>query len=114
MELIPKQCDITGGFKIGHLRNRLVLMNFEMIKDFINMLSTQLHYIIAKDMHIKCAHSYDNNFKANEETSQATTWISFPDLLLTFLLKKVLFSLDSVVRKPLHFDSTTINKTCPS
>ncbi|KAH0665657.1 hypothetical protein KY285_026863 [Solanum tuberosum] len=57
---------------------------------------------------------YDSNFKVSEETSQATTWISFPDLLPTFFVKEVLFSLASVVGKPLQLDLATINKTRPS
>ncbi|WMV38510.1 hypothetical protein MTR67_031895 [Solanum verrucosum] len=57
---------------------------------------------------------YDANFKASEETTKAMTWISFPDLLPTFFVKEVLFSLASVVGKPLQLDLATINKPRPS
>ncbi|KAH0688994.1 hypothetical protein KY289_016352 [Solanum tuberosum] len=56
----------------------------------------------------------DANFKVGEETTKATIWISFPDLLPTFFVKEVLFSLASVVGKPLQLDLATINKTRPS
>ncbi|KAG5577842.1 hypothetical protein H5410_057976 [Solanum commersonii] len=57
---------------------------------------------------------YDANFKVSKETTKATTCISFPDLLPTFFVKKVLFSLASAVRKPLQLDFATINKTRPN
>ncbi|KAH0693022.1 hypothetical protein KY285_020119 [Solanum tuberosum] len=57
---------------------------------------------------------YDVNFKASEETTKATTWISFPDLSPTFFMKEVLFSLAFVVGKPLQLDLANINKTRPS
>ncbi|KAH0651823.1 hypothetical protein KY284_031735 [Solanum tuberosum] len=57
---------------------------------------------------------YNANFKASEETTKATTWISFPNLLPTFFVKEVLFSLASVVGKPLQLDLATINKPRPS
>uniref|UniRef100_A0A0V0ITI4 Putative ovule protein n=1 Tax=Solanum chacoense TaxID=4108 RepID=A0A0V0ITI4_SOLCH len=114
-ELIPKQCGIIGGCQIGYLRNRHILMKFDCIEDYIRILSKNLYYIIAKDGYAYQMRPfiYDTNFKVSEETSQATTWISFPDLLPTFFVKKVLFSLASVVGKPLQLDLATINKTRP-
>ncbi|KAG5580907.1 hypothetical protein H5410_051534 [Solanum commersonii] len=53
----------------------------------------------------------DANFKASEETTKATTWTSCLDLLPTYFVKEVLFSLASVVGKPLQLDLETINKT---
>lgn len=40
-------------------------------------------------------------------------WISFPTLPPTFFMKESLFSLVSVVGKPLHIDLATQNKTRP-
>ncbi|WMV12948.1 hypothetical protein MTR67_006333 [Solanum verrucosum] len=115
-ELIPKQCGIIGGCQIGYLRNRHILMRFDCIEDYIRILSKNSYYIIAKDGYAyQMRHFiYDANFKVSEETSHATTWISFPDLLPTFFVEKVLLSLASVVRKPLQLDLATINKTRPS
>lgn len=44
----------------------------------------------------------------------AMAWISFPGLLPTYFVKECLFSLASVVGKPMHLDMDTINKTRPS
>ncbi|KAH0638023.1 hypothetical protein KY289_037938 [Solanum tuberosum] len=41
-------------------------------------------------------------------------WISFPNLLPTFLVKESLFSLASAVGNPVQLDLATINKTRPS
>ncbi|KAH0752210.1 hypothetical protein KY285_005358 [Solanum tuberosum] len=38
-DLIPKQCGIKGDCKIGFLRNRHILMRFELVEDFINIMS---------------------------------------------------------------------------
>ncbi|KAH0743200.1 hypothetical protein KY290_031193 [Solanum tuberosum] len=44
----------------------------------------------------------------------AMTWISFPNLLPTFFVKEVLFSIASAVGKPIHLDQAMIRKTRPS
>ncbi|KAG5594871.1 hypothetical protein H5410_036103 [Solanum commersonii] len=115
-ELIPKQCGISGGCQIGYLRNRHILMRFDRREDFIKILSKNSYYIIVKDGYAYQMRPfiYDANFKASEETTKVTTWISFPDLLPTFFVKEVLFSLAAVVGKPLQLDLATINKTRPS
>ncbi|KAG5581018.1 hypothetical protein H5410_051645 [Solanum commersonii] len=115
-ELIPKYCGIVGDCKIGHLQSRHILMRYNRIKDYINMLSKKLYYIIAKDSYAyqMCPFIYGANFKASEETSQATTWISFQNILPTFFVNEVLFSLAAVVGEPLQLNLATINKTRPS
>ncbi|KAH0743100.1 hypothetical protein KY290_031093 [Solanum tuberosum] len=57
---------------------------------------------------------YDVKFKVEVETTQAMTWISFPDQKPTYFVRGALFSLATVVGKPLHLDMATINKTRPS
>ncbi|PHU03166.1 hypothetical protein BC332_28417 [Capsicum chinense] len=57
---------------------------------------------------------YDATFKPNEETTQAMSWISFPDLLPTFFVKESLFSLAYAMGKPIQLYQATINKTKPS
>ncbi|KAG5577692.1 hypothetical protein H5410_057826 [Solanum commersonii] len=86
--LTPNQYGITWGCQIGYLRNRHILMIFDRIEDYI-----KIHW---------------------RRDDEATTWISFPDLLPTFFVKEVLFSLASVVGKPLQLALATINKTHPS
>uniref|UniRef100_A0A0V0IHY0 Putative ovule protein n=1 Tax=Solanum chacoense TaxID=4108 RepID=A0A0V0IHY0_SOLCH len=80
------------------------------------MLSKKSYCIIAKDGYAYQMRPfiYGANFKASEETSQATTWISFQDILPTFFVNEVLFSLAAVVGEPLQLNLATINKTRPS
>ncbi|KAH0722504.1 hypothetical protein KY289_005548 [Solanum tuberosum] len=86
------------------------------MEDYIKLLSKTSYYVIAKDgiAYQMRPFIYDANFKPSEETTKATTWICFPDLLPTLFVKEVLFTLASVVRKPLQLDLETINKTHPS
>lgn len=56
---------------------------------------------------------YDEKFKVDEETTQDMTWISFPDLKPKYFVKNSIFSLATVLGKPLHIDLATINKTRP-
>ncbi|KAK6803409.1 hypothetical protein RDI58_001193 [Solanum bulbocastanum] len=115
-DLIPKQCGLSGSCQIGLLRNRHVLIRCDRMEDYIKILSKNSYYIIAKDGYVYQMRPfiYDAKFKASEETTKATTWISFPDLLPTFFVKEVLFSLASVVGKSLQLDLAMINKTRPS
>lgn len=46
---IPKQCRIKGVCKIELLRNRHILMKFNLMKDFVNMMSNNVHYITTKE-----------------------------------------------------------------
>ncbi|KAH0706313.1 hypothetical protein KY285_012270 [Solanum tuberosum] len=91
-------------------------MRFDQREDYIKILSKNSYYIIAKDGYAyqMSPFIYDANFKASEETTKVTTWISFLDLLPTFFVNEVLFSLAAVVGKPLQLDLATINKTRPS
>ncbi|KAK4713782.1 hypothetical protein R3W88_019689 [Solanum pinnatisectum] len=109
-------CGLSGSYQLGLLRNRHILIRCDRMEDYIKILSKNSCYIIAIDGYAYQMRPfiYDANFKASEETINATTWILFPDLLPTFFVKEVLFSLASVVGKPLQLDLATINKTRPS
>uniref|UniRef100_M1DEC4 DUF4283 domain-containing protein n=1 Tax=Solanum tuberosum TaxID=4113 RepID=M1DEC4_SOLTU len=112
---IPKLCGIIGDVRLDiFLIN--ILMRFDRMEDYIKILSKTSYYIIANDgfSYQMRPFIYDVNFKASEETTKATTWISFPDLSPTFFVKEVLFSLAFVVGKPLQLDLADINKTHPS
>lgn len=47
--LIPRQCNIKGDCKIGLLRNRHILICLDQQEDFINLMSKNIYYILAKD-----------------------------------------------------------------
>ncbi|WMV24325.1 hypothetical protein MTR67_017710 [Solanum verrucosum] len=114
--LIPRQCNIKGDSKIGLLRNRHILIRLDQQEDFINLMSKSIYYILAKDRYSYPMRPliYDAKFRVDEETTQAMAWISFPDLKPTFFVQEALFSIASVVGKPLQLDMATINKTRPS
>lgn len=57
---------------------------------------------------------YDSKFKSNEEIPLALAWILYPKLLLTFFVKECLFSLASLVGKPMALYLATVNKTSPN
>ncbi|XP_060183026.1 uncharacterized protein LOC132612979 [Lycium barbarum] len=79
-------------------------------------MAKSAYYITPKDggMYQMRTLLYDTKLKVDEETTMAMAWISFPNLLPTFFVKNALFSLASVVGKPLHLDMATINKTRPN
>lgn len=54
---------------------------------------------------------YDAKFTAEEEIMQPMAWIYFLNLKPTFFENESYFSLASIVGKPIHLDSSTINKT---
>ncbi|WMV25600.1 hypothetical protein MTR67_018985 [Solanum verrucosum] len=87
---IPKQLQIKGDCNIGLLRNRHILIILSQMKDFINIMSKNTNYIIAKDGYAYQMRPliYDAKFKL-EETTQAMPWISFRQLLPTLMAKKL-------------------------
>lgn len=90
---IPKQLKVKGDCRIGFLRNHHILMRFNLIEDFVNVVSRSIYYINDKDGYSYQMRPllYDAKFKIEEETSQAMEWISFPDLKPTFFVKESLF-----------------------
>lgn len=91
-------------------------MRFEIAEDSMNVMQKMTYYINDKE-----AYSYQIKpliyaamFRVEEKTTQDMEWISFQNLTSNFFVKESLFSLASIVGKPIHFDSTTMNKTRPS
>lgn len=107
---------MKGECSIGFFRNKHVLIRCTIKEDFITIISRSAYYLKAKDgySYLMRLLIYDAKFKINVETSQALAWISFPNLLPTFYVKEVIFSLASAVGKSLQLDMATMNKTRPS
>ncbi|KAG5630600.1 hypothetical protein H5410_002317 [Solanum commersonii] len=86
---IPKQLKVKGDCRIGFLRNRHILMRFNLIEEFVNVVSKSVYYINDKDGYSYQMRPliYDDKFKIEEGTSQAMAWISFLDLKPTFFMK---------------------------
>lgn len=91
-------------------------MRFNREDDFINMMSKPSYDILDKDGYSYLMRHliYDAKFNVEEETTQAMTWISFPDLKSMFFVKESICFLASTVGKPIHLDLATINKTHPT
>lgn len=114
--IVPQQCGIKGDCKIGYLCDRHVLIRLSLWQDFVEFSSKGVYYVKDKygqEYQLRTL-IYDAKFKAGEETPKVMAWISFPNLLPTYFVKKCFFSLASAVGKPLHLDLATINKTRPS
>lgn len=66
---IPKQCGIKGECLIGLLRNRHILMRFELIEEFLNIITKSVYYIKASDGNFYQMRPliYDSKTKMEEE-----------------------------------------------
>ncbi|KAH0666513.1 hypothetical protein KY285_027719 [Solanum tuberosum] len=110
------QYAVVGKFSYGWPDLDELRIQIPKDEDFINMMSKPTHYILSKDGYSYMMRPviYDAKFNAEEETTQAMAWISFPELRPTFFVEESIFSLASTVGKPLRLDVATINKTRPS
>ncbi|KAG5585340.1 hypothetical protein H5410_045774 [Solanum commersonii] len=88
----------------------------ELQEDFINVMTKNIYYLLAKDGYSYTIKPliYDAKFKVEEETTLTMAWISFPNLKPTFFVKESIFSLATAVGKPIHLDMATTNKRQPS
>lgn len=71
--LIPKLINVKGYCKIGVLRNRHILIRFNLIEDFVNIMAKSVDNITAKDgySYQMSPLIYDANFSTTKETFQA-------------------------------------------
>ncbi|PHT42738.1 hypothetical protein CQW23_16763 [Capsicum baccatum] len=65
---IPKQLNAKGDYTIGFLRNHHILMRFEPMENFVNVMAKSMYYIIAKDGYPYQMRSliYDAKFKIDK------------------------------------------------
>ncbi|MCD7458384.1 hypothetical protein HAX54_038048 [Datura stramonium] len=94
---IPKQCGIMGACRIRVLLNKHILIRCALQEDLVNLMSKSAYYINNKEgiSFLMRPLIYDSFFRVDKETSQAMAWISFSNLLPTFFVKELLFSLAS-------------------
>lgn len=57
---------------------------------------------------------WSSSFQVFEEPSIILVWVSFPNFLVYFLKKCVLFSMAMVVGRPLKLDAAATYLCCPS
>lgn len=115
-KIIPIQCGLKGGCKVGFFCYRHVMTHYANNEDFVNICQSVLIIWSLKDGNTYKMRTliYNSWFKVDVETTQVLTRISFPSFLPTFFAKETLFSLASIVAEPLQIDMATMNRTCPS
>ncbi|KAK4343232.1 hypothetical protein RND71_036326 [Anisodus tanguticus] len=112
---IPKQCELKAEVKIGLLCNRHVLIRCSLFEDYVTLMSKPCFLIQEnRKYHPMRTFKWEPWFSAEEETSIAHTWISFPGLAPNFYNETHLFSFAAAAGKPLAIDVATKNKTRPS
>ncbi|KAK4338781.1 hypothetical protein RND71_040243 [Anisodus tanguticus] len=112
---IPKQCELKAEVKIGLLCNRHVLIRCSLFEDYVTLMSKPCFLIQEnRKYHPMRTFKWEPWFSAEEETSIAHTWISFPGLAPNFYHETHLFSFAVAAGKPLAIDVATKNKSRPS
>ncbi|KAG5632480.1 hypothetical protein H5410_004197 [Solanum commersonii] len=85
------------------------------MEDYMYLLSKAAFYVKAKENYWQMGTlKWDSWFEHDVEKTIGVAWISFPDLPPNFFVKEVIFSIASVVGKPLTVDMATKNQTRPS
>ncbi|KAG5602307.1 hypothetical protein H5410_033677 [Solanum commersonii] len=113
--LIPKQCYLKGECKISLLSNRYVLIRAYLLEDYLNLLSKTIFYITQRGWSYPMRTlKWDPSFDPEEETTTTIAWTSFLELPPIFFVKEAVFSLASVVGKPMQVDMATKNQSRPS
>lgn len=113
--LIPKQSELKGESNIGLLRNKYVLIRATLLEDYVSILSKSTFYIT----HMNWSYpmrtlKWDPLFDPDEEITTTIAWISLPYLPLNYFLKEAIFSMATVIGKPLQVDMATKNQTRPN
>ncbi|KAK4355058.1 hypothetical protein RND71_024029 [Anisodus tanguticus] len=112
---IPKQCELKAEVKIGLLCNRHVLIRCSLFEDYVTLMSKPCFLIQEnRKYHPMRTFKWEPWFNAEEESTIAHTWISFPGLAPNFYNEPHLFSFAAAVGKPLAIDVATKNKSRPS
>ncbi|KAK4361691.1 hypothetical protein RND71_020643 [Anisodus tanguticus] len=95
---IPKQCELKAEVKIGLLCNRHVLIRCSLFEDYVTLMSKPCFLIQEnRKYHPMRTFKWEPWFNAEEESSIAHTWISFPGLAPNFYNEPHLFSFAAAV-----------------
>ena len=114
MELIHKFFNtlrLKGTFKVSFLDNRHVLIQLDVEEDYSRLWVRQTWYISGSVIRIV---KWTTDFLYSEESPIVPVWISFPYLPVHFMhCKETLFSIASVIGKPLRIDQATASLARP-
>nr|XP_027083516.1 uncharacterized protein LOC113705806 [Coffea arabica] len=103
--------NLKNSVTIGHLDARHVLMRFNQEADFLRVWTRGIWQIGRFPMRV---FHWSPDFHVQRESSLAPVWIALPCLTIHFFDKHSLFSIASVVGRPLYVDAATSSVSRPS
>ncbi|CAI9109405.1 OLC1v1009221C1 [Oldenlandia corymbosa var. corymbosa] len=106
-----KKIGFKGGYELGLMNPRHVLIRFELEEDYQRCWITSLWHIGIFPMRIL---KWQPGFKFEEDPPIVPIWVSLHELPLEWTHPSVLYSIASAVGKPLQVDAPTLNLTRPS
>ncbi|CAI9102519.1 OLC1v1000801C1 [Oldenlandia corymbosa var. corymbosa] len=106
-----KKIGFKGGYDLGLMNPRHVLIWFELEEDYQRCWITSIWNIGKFQMRIM---KWQPGFKFEEDPPIVLIWVSLHELPLEWTHPMVLYSIASAVGKPLQVDTPTLNLTRPS
>ncbi|CAI9089600.1 OLC1v1024201C1 [Oldenlandia corymbosa var. corymbosa] len=106
-----KKIGFKGGYDLGLMNPRHVLIRFELEEDYQRCWITSVWNIGEFQMRIL---KWQPGFKFKEDSPIVPIWVSLHELPLEWTHPTVLYSIASTVGKPLQVDTPTLNLTRPS
>ncbi|KAH0664937.1 hypothetical protein KY285_026143 [Solanum tuberosum] len=95
---IQNQCGIKSECTIGVLDTRHILIRLTSLEDYVQLLSTAVFYVKAKEKYWQIRTlKWDPWFEPEVETTIGVAWISFPDLPPNFFANEAIFSIAAAV-----------------
>src|SRR5436190_17626985 len=102
---------LRGGFSLGHLDQKHMLIRLNDEEDFKRIWFRESLYLDGFPMRI---FKWSPEFRLDCESSIVPVWISLPNLPLFLFNKSGIFSIGSILGKPLTLDAATADLSRPN
>src|SRR4051812_26232640 len=102
---------LSGGYDLGHLDQKHMLIRLQKEDDFNRLWLRDTWYLDGYPMRM---FKWSPDFRLEWESPIVPVWISLPNLPLFLFNKSGLFSIGSLLSKPLTLDSATADMSRPS
>src|SRR5436190_4128261 len=109
--LIFSKLGLRGGFFLGHLDQKHMLIRLNDEEDFNRIWLRESLYLDGFPMRI---FKWSPEFRLDCESSTVPVWISLPNLPLFLFNKSGIFSIGSLLGKPLTLDAATADLSRPN